>query len=375
MLFDNIDRTDETPALNNEPKYSFLNRSARPIFRAIRSEIERWFSRYPGNQQAALRSRFKSTNDNDHHSAFFELYLHEMLLRLGYKVVVNPKLGCKNMTPDFWVQGSKTSFYLEARVISGLSEKEAGQHANLNTLYDVLNRMDSGDFYLRIRIKSLPTSTLKSTKIRAELEEWLSTLDPDNPPEEGLEYTQDDFRVVFLVMPKPMHLRGKPGGRSIGMTSYAAEFITPGAGVKEGIRKKFKKYKNLDASYLVAVSVLDPIEDREGVMETLYGNLTINTDLKGNIWDSYNTEGLWGTGSNPKYTGVSGLLIFFNLFPWAFTNARSWLFLHPAAKKPYQGNLCRMNQAVINRNSGVLDWIQGETINSIFGFSENWPDH
>ena len=55
-LFDEYERADRSPSPASEDQFSFLNRSARTDAANIRAELERWFYRYPAEEQPELRS-------------------------------------------------------------------------------------------------------------------------------------------------------------------------------------------------------------------------------------------------------------------------------------------------------------------------------
>src|SRR6266478_755554 len=99
-LFDHIQRTNYEPATHSEDTFSFLNRSASLESESVRDLLESFFRRYPSSESAELKSRFKTQFD----SAFFELYLHELLLRLGCEVTVHPTLKGIGAKPDFLVR-------------------------------------------------------------------------------------------------------------------------------------------------------------------------------------------------------------------------------------------------------------------------------
>ena len=89
-LYDNIHRDYLGAARYSEPQFAYLNRSARLEANLIRALLEAWFSRYPPAEAADLRARFRSSNDLQHHSAFFELFVHELLLKLGLHPQIHP---------------------------------------------------------------------------------------------------------------------------------------------------------------------------------------------------------------------------------------------------------------------------------------------
>src|SRR5213076_1299424 len=83
-LFDaGINRRENRPKREAEPLFTYYNTTGRPAFATIRNVLEEWFNRYPAADQQRLAGQFRSTIDSQHQSAFFELFLYELLLRLG----------------------------------------------------------------------------------------------------------------------------------------------------------------------------------------------------------------------------------------------------------------------------------------------------
>lgn len=95
-LFDHFVRTDASPSAESEDYFTFLNRVDTPFWAEVRRVLDVWFSRYPGERAPALRREFRSRRGRQQRGAFWELYLHELFLQLGYSVVVHP--GLANIT-------------------------------------------------------------------------------------------------------------------------------------------------------------------------------------------------------------------------------------------------------------------------------------
>lgn len=91
-LFDHFVRTDASPSAESEDYFTFLNRVDTPFWAEVRRVLDVWFSRYPGERAPALRREFRSRRGRQQRGAFWELYLHELFLQLGYSVVVHPGL-------------------------------------------------------------------------------------------------------------------------------------------------------------------------------------------------------------------------------------------------------------------------------------------
>ncbi len=107
-------RIDSRPPGPKETAFAYLDRRAGAQADDARGRIEDWLARYP--EQEALAARLRSPLGDQHHSAFFELLLHERLLALGHRIVaIEPKLAHTWKSPDFLVESAEGHrFYLEA---------------------------------------------------------------------------------------------------------------------------------------------------------------------------------------------------------------------------------------------------------------------
>ena len=118
-LFDDVERTDLEPAELTEPKFSFLNNAGGACWEAVRNELESWFARFPPEHQKHLYTRFRNKRDAHHLAAFWELYLHELFSRLGFRVQVHPFEDKKS--PDFLLLRGSESSRIRSRKATNLS--------------------------------------------------------------------------------------------------------------------------------------------------------------------------------------------------------------------------------------------------------------
>jgi len=100
-LFDQIVRVERRARRQNESGFDYINSSARPGICAIRDLLEHWFERLPDNAKADIGARFRSRDEVQHQSAWFELLWHELLRCSGYDVDVHPALPDVATNPDF----------------------------------------------------------------------------------------------------------------------------------------------------------------------------------------------------------------------------------------------------------------------------------
>src|SRR5215211_6674228 len=92
MRLFNVPPSDDVgPADHNEPHIDYLTRTGRPAFVFIRELIEKWLSEVSHPHRRPLITRLRSRNDHQFESAFFELYLHALLRRLGCAIKFHPR--------------------------------------------------------------------------------------------------------------------------------------------------------------------------------------------------------------------------------------------------------------------------------------------
>ena len=86
MIFSASPRTDASPKDYSEPSYAHFNRRAGHDYDRMRDLIEAWAARLPQSAYVELQGRMQSGDNNEFDSAFFELYVHELLVRTGHAV-------------------------------------------------------------------------------------------------------------------------------------------------------------------------------------------------------------------------------------------------------------------------------------------------
>src|SRR5258707_462107 len=67
--------------LYSKSVYAYYRDSERLPMVAIRTLLEQWFAEVPASEQLDLAQRLRSPILRQHRSAFFELYLHHLLVR------------------------------------------------------------------------------------------------------------------------------------------------------------------------------------------------------------------------------------------------------------------------------------------------------
>src|SRR4051794_27069319 len=112
-LFDDLERADGRPAAYGEDSFAFLNRAEGAVWARIRCELDGWFAAFPPEAQADVRGRFRSRIPGAHWGAWWELFLHRLFVRLGYRVRPHPEVPNSTRRPDFELVRDAERLYLE----------------------------------------------------------------------------------------------------------------------------------------------------------------------------------------------------------------------------------------------------------------------
>lgn len=130
--------------------------------------IQYWFDNYPESEQKELSSRVTSNDDVLFNSAFFEMFLYNLLCRLGCQIAIHPSTESDhNSTPDFLITTSTgEQFYLEAKVGTDQSKREASQERLVNELVDYINGFRCPDFLICLHIIDPPLIAIAKNNVR-----------------------------------------------------------------------------------------------------------------------------------------------------------------------------------------------------------------
>lgn len=381
-LFDaNIKRCENRPKREAEPIFTYYNTTGRPAFTTIRQVLEDWFQRYPAEGQVDVSARFRSTIDSQHQGAFFELFLHELLLRLGFTVEIHPAIG-RPTHPDFLVsRNGARQCYLEATLALPANE-EVAERRRVQQVYDTINRLQTPELFLYVRERGAPRDNVPGTRLRRELEEWLGELDLDQIRRD---FVEDGFDTLptfpwsyegweVAVQPIPRNEIGdEDPARPIGIVMEAGGPVTVDEDIKRAVELKAKKYGELDLPFIVAVNVIPDFCRQHSVMEALFGHELINFDANPPREAGRAPDGAWLGQRGPRNRRNSAALIFSQLQAANMQANEPWLVHHPWAAHPIAQDQLPFSQFVPNHETGNLQRVEGRLPGSFLALPEPWP--
>jgi hypothetical protein len=343
--------------------FACLERRGGHEYDAIRANIESWLQAYPVESLSELLGRFRTDEDWQFHSAFLELYVHELLRRLSHKVTTHPRLPNTPKQPDFLATAADCAAYIECVVVSETSAEERGSQKRLGSLYDAIDKLNSPDFFLALHTEGSPGTPVSGKNWRRKIQDWINSLNYDQIADLGqqgrfeelpsIELCHDGLLVRVEPIAKKGDARGKPSARPIGALAGDAVWVTSRIAIAEALREKATRYGQLHAPYVVFVNCLGEMCDLEEIREAIYG-----------------AGGLWPDGKR-EFTRLSAVVALYHLLPWSVPRANICLFPNPNAAYPYDGPLTQLPQQIAI--GPRLEYRSGLDLACLFGLSPDWP--
>ncbi len=387
-LFDDIGRSNKDLKSYSESSYSYLNNSARKECFNIREILESWFYCIPANFKKDIKNTFISLDKRKHLSAFFEIYLFNLFKQIGMNILFHPRINSDKKTPDFLIYDKYfNKIYVEATVVSDSDTKTSSKNIE-NQILDFLNTIHSEYYFIGLEINFIPNTQVKLTKIKNFIESKLKNLDYnllnnlyDKGGQEALpkwNFKDGLLDITFFPILKKREYAGSRSKRIVGLQMHDVEVVNTKESIRKSIINKARKYKNLDANYIIALNVVKDLGmDDDDVMNALFGDEQVHfiETEKGIEYHSTSRKrngALWGS-KGPKNTHVSGILIFNNLNPWSISKTNPVLWHNPFTKQIIEKNIFPFYQFLPDNKTNKYIQKKGKPIYKILGISESWP--
>ena len=358
-------------------RFDFANRSQSSFMQKAREQLEQWFKRYPSNR-SSLRSRFRSKKDANHDGALFELFLHELFLRLGLTVEVDPEID-RGSHPDFLVKGSNRTAYVEATYLKQRFETPPLEKTVLEAI-DELGSQSPAGIGLHVEVDGELTMQPKLKPIMQKVLKWLESLDPlaiDWECEFNLCLPVDsmygDWRLVLHAVPR---------GSAKSLITMGPSRISgrnPAKDLYDAVSKKASKYKNLQRPLVVAANV-QSVGPNADEIDALFGpeGLRLRRSKLDSKWVSdglvRTKQGLWFDNVNGQIRNreLDALMVFRNLAPWTIPNVTACLYLNPYVVDRVPEELRQLGYAS-HFDGELVCHDSKNSVGEIFELSSDWP--
>jgi len=383
-LFDQFQRVENRAKRQNEGTFDYLNISAGRAVGAMRDLLEGWYDNLPPGAQPDIRGRFRNGNQSQHEGAFLELFWHQTLRCLGYRVEIHPDIRKVETAPDFLAhRGGCPRFYLEATTAMPPGDPAAARR--IAEMHDTLNRTDSPDFFLEMQYRGNPEGNVRGRALRDKLEEWVRCLNYDEIRRvyDHREYaslptfnwSEDSLTLTFTPIPKGPENRGRPGIRTIGidMRNEIRPILTE-EDIRSALEGKASKYGEPDLPLIVAINVMDDFCDDDAVWVASMGFVPcVGANARWQDMCNRAPEAGWRGPNGPRNTAVSAMVVTHQLSPSNIRGHVARLVHNPWAANPLPADSLPLVQYTIQLPGGEMNVCQETSPAEILGIPDPWP--
>ena len=373
-----------------ESEYGFFQRVDDPACGRIRAALNAWFDRFLSMQEAEavsdLRGRFQAKEDGQFKSAFWELYLHETFVRLGFDISVHP-LSERGKRPDFVLRREHQRLYLEAVMLTpGFSGRN--EPRNVQMVIEHVNEAFHPDFLLRLRYVIAGSDTPRKVAVRKEVSDWLYGLVWEDiwkddmassvHPEAEIEVGASGWKIGLTALPLPPESRSREKGPMIfAYQGFAGNADGLGLAILPGLYEKANKYGDLDAPHVIALWIMDAMASEDTAAVALFGSWFATeegTHRTGLNLRKERPESLWSPSA--KHRGRASAVLAANSFEFgypAIARALPRLWLNPSADRPLATDLPFARSLVSGDEKTVENVAATTTASELFDLPNDWP--
>jgi len=338
--------------------------------------VDAFFDNYPASHGDEMRNRLRSRDDQLHRSSFFELALHELLIRRGFEVLeIEPTLP-NGKSPDFLVAAPDgTRFYLEATLAGDGASRGAEQR--MREALQAIDDVQSPDFFLSVHPRGYPSQPIPVGQLRRDQQAHVDGLEDAAlraafERNEALPVFQREWHGArFTIEAVPKGTRGGRG-RAMGFRMMAPLQVQPQEPIKAAILRKATRYGELDLPYVVAVNALQDWAGEESVTDALFGTPGVQQAIGGPARPFRFPDGVWHGPRGPRNTRVSAVLSTERLSPWDLGQRSARLILNPWARTPLPPLALGIEARSVVDNRWQVE--PGRSFRELFGLPEHWPE-
>ena len=293
-----------------------------------------------------LRTAFRSRLPGQHHAAWWELYLHELFVRMGYEIDVHPALPDSSKRPDFLLRRNGAQFYLEAVVVSS-GVVTSGRRSAPPWMLDAVNHAANPNFFVRlVEVAKRGEHQLKRKEIVDPLESWLDSEDPDEAAESlerGDNLPMETIRcrgweIVFEAWPKKKKAREKPRRRLLGIGPMQAGGVNDIEQLRSTLKGKAGRYGRPAIPFVIAVQCRSAFVEPLDIEQALFGSeafdVPVNGKSQARLYRQRN--GFWVSTAGPQNQRISAVLTAVGLHPANVGKAAPCVWVNPWANHPLE---------------------------------------
>lgn len=348
-LFDVFKRTRTSIKGYEESSYNFINESGWHFVEYFRTVINSWYKDFPADTN--FTRMFKSKNDWEHQSAFFEIFMFSLFKETGYHVDYHTSVG--NRKPDLKLSSPKQSdIYIdctlsgEPNTISSIQNIEDG-------INNVIESIESPFYYVNINIECGLAKYPKISALKSEISSRLRKLENGNKEPQNFRWENNGWviNIRFHKKPSPTDVTigsyiSSQGGGFVDAPSY--DILAETLNSKRG-----SKY-NTKSPFFIAVDSHNIVLNQDIVKSVLFGDTEITgfSSVKGKKAPFFYTN-------KPQNSSVTGVILVHGLNAMNMDKVQIDFWYNPWTLYPLDNLFQKFNQYIPDLdNTGKLSNIR-----------------
>ena len=349
-LFENRPRSRKKQSKHREASYNFLNESSWDWVDYFRAVVNNWYSEFPDDK--SFYKQFTSSDDAQHASAFFELYMFTLCRKLGYNVKYHEPVGSRKM--DLTLEKEATKILSDC-VLSGTPNLDQSIELIEKEIQDIIEDIDSPFYWISIHFLKTSNQTPKLSQIKRTIENELLSIDLEVGERKILNWSEGNWEIEFVLFKK-----SPPTKRSL-----ASVIPSRGGGningpsmrtLRRTLNSKRGRSYDVDCPYIIAINTSNIALNDELIKGTLFGDMQIS-GFSNNL---HLTNSFFYRGK-PQNTLVSGVLIVNGLYSSNVGAVNISLWKNPWARHPISNELDGLTQYIPKLNNlGLIEKIEME---------------
>lgn len=376
-LFDEIERTNASPAGYNEDSFSFLNRVAGPYWQRVRTTLDDWYAAFP-DASSDLWRRFRKPDPKQHYAAWWELYLHHLFTNLGFVATPNAECPGGSSRPDLLVERGSDFFYVEAvTVFSGIVSSES--HTALEPrILDLINTIDASNFFVTVRFVQSSTAMPKAGDITRPIAQWMAEHDPNDILKlsasdlPSTSIATGDWVLELRLIPRSPEFRGRSDNRLVGTSGASAGYVNDRQQIYRALERKKKQHKAPDGPTVIALMAVNGFVGDTEFTDALFGSQSVRVEIAtGATTVTRNPDGFWVGRRGPASKKVSAVLSGVCVLPTSCATTPLRLWHHFASDRKLTVDLPFVTARLLDNQLVLADSTRGP--HDILGLAPDWP--
>jgi hypothetical protein len=189
-------------------------------------------------------------------------------------------------------------------------------------------------------------------------------------------YNHDGLMMTIFPLPLSPEKVGTNKNGVIGMRMAPPVWTGMDRRTRRGLIDKAKRYGYLGAPFIVAINATKFGFEFDDFINALFGDIVVSFPASGEFDDSQirlnrKANGVWISKKGPRYTRLSGVLAFMNLYHTNISSAKVLFFKNPWAEFPAPSVMNSFDTVVLE--TGGLNTIKGKTLGEILELPSGWP--